>query len=64
MSAEYYREEAGNLLKYKLAPLLKKYLKMPSLDGRTERQELRKQLLDLMEQNDKLQESADKLTDW
>lgn len=59
-----YHEQMLDAFRYELKPLLEKYLKRPSLDGNTERQDLRKQMVFLLENIDNLQRECDKATDW
>ena len=58
-----YQEEINNILKYDLCNLLKEYLKLGSLDGRIERQQMRKDLKEILNKIDNLQKKADENTD-
>lgn len=47
-----------------LLPRLKEYLKCPSLDGRMERQDMRRELNEIIAKIDELQTQRDEETDW
>lgn len=49
-----YEERVNNTLKYVLLPMLKEYLKMPSKDGRADRQLIRQELSEIIVKIDDL----------
>lgn len=54
-----YRERVEGALKWILLPRLKEYLKRPSLDGRMDRQYMRRELNEIIAKIDELQAEAD-----
>jgi len=55
LGQDSYRERVEGALKWILLPHLKEYLKRPSLDGHPDRQEMRRDLNEIIAKIDELQ---------